>query len=106
MGDYKPVRGDRVRVVIEGEVGASDGTYFVVRQDDDFAAEFKLDAKTSVEKVEPPVVQFQPGDTVRYPDYPTHIYSIGEGGYYSHYSKEWRPGTQRFASDRFEKVDL
>ena len=56
-------------------------------------------------------VTFQPGDTVRRKDLGL-IYSIGEGGYYSHGKRKWftheHTGTSSdyFTSERFEKISL
>jgi hypothetical protein len=63
MGGYKPVKGDRVRVVLEG---TAEGTATSPRTTGEFCLdENPLDNAVSVEKVEPPVTVFKPGDVVR-----------------------------------------
>ena len=109
MSDYQPKKGDRVRLTIEGEVTDHNGTYFIVRQNGLWAAEFHQRGDFAIEKIEPPVVQlqFRPGDTVRNKRQPSLIYSLGNDGYFAHEAKEWRFETTRgFTSADFEKVNL
>lgn len=113
---YKPVKGDRVRVVLEGEVdstfangdfdlGRSIGWTNSIRPTDETVV--------SIEKIEPPVEVFKPGDVVRSKANPGLLYSIGRDGYLSHSLHEffgWYPtgATHReaFTSRYYEKVSL
>lgn len=117
MSDYKPQKGDRVRVVVEGEItgtyregqcfniGHSPGGMYVTPH---------TEHVVSVEKLEPPVEVFGPGDIVRPKDIGHIVYMLGR----NHYSYVYTgPGegevirarfydTERFTSERYEKVNL
>lgn len=110
MSDYKPVKGDRVRVVLEGEVSEVwHSGRFVLQSDDDaveigFSADRVEGFNVSIEKIEPPVEVFQPGDVVRSILFPEHVYRLGNGGYYSHsMEKTYRP-LGAFTADEYELV--
>lgn len=67
MSKYKPVAGDRVRVVLEGEVGWVSGSgtgNFEVGTGDSYVNPDRAEV-VSVDKIEPPVEVFKPGDVVR-----------------------------------------
>lgn len=61
MSDYKPAVGDRVRVVLEGEVNYSPGGFYTTRH---YFSQGDPEV-VSIEKIEPPVTVFKPGDVVR-----------------------------------------
>jgi hypothetical protein len=112
MGDYKPVAGDRVRVVAEGEVESADEHGFTIGPQFPVIYEDDKDLIVSIEKIDPPVVTFKPGDAVR--DSRTKsVYSIGRTGYLSHLDGmfyQWAPvgltSPDYFTSRGFDKVDL
>ena len=60
---------------------------------------------TQFRKEDPPVIAFQPGDTVRNRETGA-LLSIGRRGYYSHTTQEFVTTTARFTSTSFEKVNL
>lgn len=114
--DYKPRTGDRVRVVLEGEANGVGSSGFVIGEsyDDNFIA-FGAKHVVSIEKIEPPVTVFKPGQTVRLRSrsgLPPLTYSIGNGGYYSHHGKKWftheeaRTHEGYFTSRQYELVEL
>ena len=118
MGEkYKPVKGDRVRVVLEGEVRATNGMYTNVQNDEgEWLAEFKHEL-VPVEKIEPPVTIFKPGDRIRALG-GGNEYTLADAGYVSHGSagvtgrgrlmSYMDTATQRdhWTSDRYELVSL
>jgi hypothetical protein len=104
---YKPQAGDRVRVVLEGAVRKQplNGQFIVGRSGQ--ANHIIPDAAhvVSVELIEPPVVTFKPGDTVRAKVTGYH-YTIGSNGYYDHRARRvWSP-TAAFTSEGYERVEL
>lgn len=114
MSDYKPVKGDRVRVTFEAEVEQvySDGD---LRFDlvDGYSTEIPHEGTFSIEKLEPPVEMFKPGDVVRWHfDPPWRVVALGRTGYvelprgaegkYDNLSG----GVGWFTSERYEKVQL
>ena len=111
--NYKPKKGDRVRVVLEGEATYCDTPGFGVGTGEylNFIVPTR-EHVVSVEKVEPPVEVFGPGDTVRRKNTrPAYIYSLGHEGYFSHqvnYFREWSSGTNNteFTSKHYERLDL
>lgn len=106
MGDYKPVKGDRVRIVVE-DVVLDAGTSDIQTNNNWFDREGGH--VVSVEKIEPPVTAFKPGDVVRN-RFTRWLYSIAESGYLSHHDRTfypWGPTRQdHFNSKRYELVDL
>lgn len=100
-------KGDCVRIIAEvyGTNRAGDFLYFgapgvgyVDTTSDEVA----------VEKIEPPVVTFEPGQTVRNKA-SGRLYSIGSDGYYSHQRAEYfkpGPGDAGFTSFLYELVEL
>lgn len=109
---YRPVKGDRVRVVLEGEVvEALSSTTFTVGEAGTWENLINQEREhvVSVEKIEPPVEVFGPGDTVRSRFYPNLVYSIGDDGCYAHHAREWRPAGEDdsyFTSATHERVEL
>lgn len=99
---YTPVKGDRVRVVLEGEVGlVTDGWVYLD------GASVPIERAISVEKLEPPVVKFGPGDTVRNKTFGGLLYTLGDDGYFAHRDNEWCHGGQDYFDSRhYEKVNL
>src|SRR5690348_16498813 len=95
MGDYKPVKGDRVRVVLEGVVSHDSG----YPNEDDDGIQLLIDGSPNdtltighsdvnsdgctIEKIEPLVEVFGPGDVVRprNESYRHLIYLLGANGY-------------------------
>ena len=109
---YTPQRGDRVRVVIEGEV-------YHVAEDRFGVGDDPLDGRgniiypdkghvVSVEKLEPPVEVFKPGDVVRYKFGPRrYVYTIATGGYVDHEDGVYLDAAgDLFTSRSYEKIDL
>lgn len=117
-------KGDRVRVVIEGEVtSAADGGgfHFDVGQ---AAGWIHPDAPevVSVEKIEPPVEVFGPGDVVRSISQPDYVYLVRPNNRYiylrTHHDhhdhdapnvlvgREFGPASFGFTSKYYERVDL
>lgn len=112
MSDIK--HGDRVRVVAEG-LAHNNGRYTVVQNDnDDWLVEYRNGAVgngVKVEKIEPPVEVFQPGDVVRSKRDGSSTYTITNDGYVSHQTGDhWHDGREycerQFTSEYYERVDL
>lgn len=104
---YTPVEGERVRVVLEGEVtylarhgfSVGDGTannYITAH----------AEHVVSVEKIEPPVEVFKKGDTVRSLNSHSYVFTIGRDGYFDHYNGIFNPNSPPFTSRYFERVTL
>lgn len=107
--------GDYVRVVSEGmwvnQPGAKPAYYGIQPGGDVFECEVDENTTMTIEKIEPPVVTYGPGQTVR--SRTGKVYSVGQDGYFSHGSGnfyEWAPvgatPSDFFKSDTFEPVDL
>src|SRR5690348_2997757 len=118
MGDYKPKKGDRVRVVLEGEVyHVTEGRFGVSDDPSDGRGNIIYPDKghaVSIEKIEPPVEVFGPGDVVRprNESYRHLIYLLGANGYSfidtapgGHVFHK-RDTARKFTSATYEKVDL
>lgn len=113
MSNYKPQKGDRVRVVLEDEVRGVESDGFVVGDAAD-ANYIQPGAEhvVSIEKIEPPVEVFKPGDVVRSKDHPELVYLLdGEDGYsVFQYGKGGLvyhgANNRRFTSRRYERVEL
>ena len=110
---YMPVKGDRVRVVLEGEVTSEGrpGTFWISVADRygwDNHINPEAEHVVSIEKIEPPVETFGPGDTVRHKRFQGLVYSIGRDGYYAHQAQVWRPGVpgDEFTSESYERVEF
>lgn len=108
MSDFRV--GDRVRVTMEGVVRAANEVFVSVNDDEGkWLGEVNY-LKNSVEKIEPPVEVFKPGDVVRHKETQT-LYLITEhGGSVSLgdgrvYSRSASP-SKGFTSEYWEKVDL
>lgn len=108
MSDYKPVKGDRVRVVLEGEVSWADVEQFDVRAEDNrLLASVLLGRGASIEKIEPPVEVFKPGDVVRSKWFPSYLYLINDSGYsYVGGNGSYRSIDHTFTSKDYEKVSI
>lgn len=107
--NYEPKPGDRVRVVIEAEVDSVRPYRVVFAGRDDLPGRYTEVLKSqivSVEKVEPPVEVFEPGDTVRNKMVPDFVYSIGHGGFYAHRTGHWYECKSEFTSSDYERVEL
>lgn len=121
MSDYKPKVGDRVRVVLEGEVTDTAGGSVTISDralrgsDPVFWCSSTVadDAKflVSVEKVEPPVEFFKPGDVVRdtrngmlYALSTEGYIYLKDGEFVRKYNGEYSGGP--FTSKNCEKVNL
>jgi len=99
---YTPEEGDYVRVVIEGRVDSRStfNDWFSVG---DF--EFYPTEVASVEKIDPPVVQFKPGDTVRDKHRP-EVFTLGVDGYLDHQNWQWYPAPiTGFDSQHYELME-
>lgn len=103
---YRPQVGDRVRVTFEGDyldgVIKAGPSFWIYRNG--------ISAIRSIEKIEPPVEVFEPGDTVRSKS-GGFLYSIGSDGYFSHPARhffEWGYGIgeKHFTSKDYERVNL
>lgn len=103
---FKPVKGDRVRVVLEGEVKHvySDGDLHI-ESAKYYKTEVPREGIISIEKIEPPVEVFKPGDVVRGKVF-GHVFTIADDGYVSHSTGAFRPGYNEFTSRGYEKVSL
>ena len=114
-------KGDRVRVVIEGEVAfaSSIGTYHVkvgVGEVDmgEVYVDPALPDTYAIEKVEPPIVQFGPGDVVRHRLDSGSLRVLGQSGYiilpggeeYDYSGAEGGFTKAEFTSDSFERVEV
>jgi hypothetical protein len=114
VSDYKPKVGDRVRVVLEGEVddpARGYGTY--VRDGDGITSFVAAEHVVSIEKIEPPVEVFKEGLVVRRRAGVNagRVYTLGVGTYVPHsdgYEIEYGVGYTRgfFNAENFERVTL
>ena len=115
MSDYKPQIGDKVKVTFEGTYEAPNGGFGSpgVRPDGHpevfLHASHALRAATSVEKIEPPVEVFKPGDVVRHKRH-GDIRAIGNDGWVNLTHGDVITGVydldQRFTSDKYERVNV
>lgn len=107
VSEYSPQKGDRVRVVLEGEVlpdheygGFSIGTgvnsNFITH-----GAEHLV----SVEKIEPPVVTFKPGDVVRSKS-DGDVRTLSQRGWINHTYGSYHESSAKFTSENYELVSL
>lgn len=110
MGNYEPVEGDRVRVVMEGEVTwtSSESGRFTLESQNTVLP--RAEHVVSIEKLEPPVRVFKPGDRLRRKSGAPYEITLTDTGYVQHVSnhnghhdysdtdEEW------FNSDNFELV--
>jgi hypothetical protein len=111
--DYKPKVGDRIRVTFEDVViDTSDGIELANSHYADLFV-FDLDEPTlvSVEKIEPPVEVFKPGDVVTRPRSGGHPIMLLETGYVRVGKPHLHPyghGCTRdfFTSEHFQRVEL
>lgn len=109
MGDIKP--GDYVRITIEGPWYDDD-----YRTTEQIASIREYEAypadKVTVEKVEPPVEVFKPGDRLRRTDFGGYEITLGTQGYLQHpplsgesrYTEYGADPDDFFNSKNFEKV--
>jgi hypothetical protein len=111
---YMPKKGDRVRVVLEGEVGWVGGSHFEFVNGADYIGHKDGKNTVSIEKIEPPVEVFKPGDVVRHKgNEDGHWFAIAEDGWLivgpgwriKHHFTKGDP-SKEFTSDVFEKVGL
>ncbi len=101
--------GDRVKVTVEG-LAHTNGGYTVIHSDSDqWLAEYKnihLGDGVTVEKVEPPVEVFKPGDVVR-DKLCGDVRAIGHDGWFNITQGRWYPGSvDDFTSEGHERVNL
>lgn len=102
-------KGDRVKVTIEGEVSYVGETWLTINHNHDVAYK---EPGAMVEKIEPPVEVFKPGDVVRVRGWEGEggLLHLAHGGYINEYhtlfqrDREWME--KEFTSERYEKVDL
>lgn len=109
---YTPVKGDRVRVVLEGEIKGvySDGD-LRIESVEHYSSDLAHEGIVSIEKIEPPVEVFKPGDVVRSKEHPSLRYVIGCDGYFSFQGNDFRDHAESFledafTSERYERVTL
>lgn len=101
-------KGDRVRVTFEATV-ADIGAKYYWFGDTPAAATGEVHKDTeglSIEKIEPPVETFGPGDVVRHKKHRSFRYTLGRGGYFSHQLLEWVSTATQFTSEDYELVIL
>ena len=105
MEDIK--KGDRVRITIEGEVTAVSTNGDLIVDDYHEIATAAPTGGITVEKVEPPVEVFGPGDVVRHKTEKV-LYTIGKNGFLNHRSGIlWESTTfEPFTSEHYERVSL
>lgn len=97
--------GDRVRVVIEGTAAEANENWLFVADCDISRAS---DGVVSVEKIDPPVEVFGPGDMVRRKGR-RYVYSLGHDGYFDHttgYYFNANIDQEPFTSEAYERVNL
>lgn len=108
---YSPQKGDRVRVVLEGEIKTVDlGEGVAARfEGDDYWTTVNERAPfvVSIEKLEPPVEVFKPGDVVREIERPSVVRTIARAGWINHESGSFYTGSiDCFTSEDYERVTL
>jgi hypothetical protein len=116
MSEFK--KGDRLRVTTEVEVVDPtpihrNGLTALRAILDGGVVDVVITPSSSIQKIEPPVETFQPGDRIRrkLTDGWTLPYEItvADGGYLHHHGNgevTWTPGPARFTSRSYEKVNL
>ena len=114
---YKPEEGDRVRVVLEGEVAyVSGGDFEVGAPFESNYIRLGTEHVVSVEKLEPPVTVFKPGDRLRSTGHGIYEVTLGDSGYLQHYSEAAGGGVEYygyagnerevFTSENYELLEL
>ena len=110
---YKPRTGDRVRVVLEGEVGLLSPRRRGFDIGGSGGNHIYPDAGhvISIEKLEPPVTVFKPGDRLRRKDGWDYEVTIADDGYLQHFeggSVRYYPGYSHdeFTSERYDKLEF
>lgn len=101
--------GDRVRVTLEGTVESlSDRDLCVGRgwAEQSIIARHPNEHTITIEKIEPPVEVFKPGDVVRHKKHRSFRYTLGGGGYFSHQLLTWVSSATQFTSEDYELVIL
>jgi len=115
VSDYKPKEGDYVRVVLEGQVEyLTGGDSFMLNTNGIYPDQEHV---VSVEKIEPPVEVFKPGDVVRSKDAGV-VRALGDRGYvivksafrhdnglFVSYDTTGLRSSD-FTSDKHEKIDI
>ena len=114
MSEYRPAKGDRVKVTIEGKVTRAGSEWAVINDHHDI---YLKNAK--VEKIEPPVEVFKPGDVVKNSAYTYvltpdgflvvavhHPYGTGAIGRFVNYGSLGRYEAKDFNSRDFERVNV
>lgn len=99
--------GDRVRVTFEGKWTGRAADTESVTFIDGTNVPTPTRTNVTVEKIEPPVEVFKPGDTVRDRNARDYIFTIGRSGYFDHHNALWNSGDHEpFTSKEFERVSL
>ena len=95
MGAVK--KGDRVRVVLEGEVASVHGQDVLIDSGSRLKHVVVEDHVVSIEVLKPPVERFKPGDRLRRKDFePGYEITLADEGYLQHFSN----GTVHYFSHR------
>lgn len=107
MSDIK--KGDLVRVTIEGVIHDSEGLGIFLHDGCTYINTKK--PGVSVERIEPPVVQFKPGDRLRRRNGMAYEVTLGVDGYLHHSTDHFFRFSDPlprgfFNSERFEKINL
>lgn len=106
MSEVKVKCGDRVRVVLEGEVySAYANSIAIVGGSDKNFINPKAKHVKSIEVLEPPVEVFAPGTVVRSKQ-SEDLYTVGELGYLRHRDGHFYRSDVRFTSRNYERVEL
>lgn len=115
MTNYQPKKGDRVRVVLEGEAEVDRGGATGFRFSDGFfytSIDMFAPFVVSIEKVEPPVTVFKPGDVVREKVRTEFVWQILNDGYVRVGSRpeggafDPQKSSMEFTSEDYELVQI
>lgn len=100
--DYKPKVGDYVRITREGRVNGTVNSDVVFIDGEDWGIQLR---GAKVEKIDPPVVKFKPGQRVRDKKVSEWEYTVGFNGYFDHGSNEVVKTSRAFTSRYYELVE-
>lgn len=110
MSEYVPKAGDHVRVTLEGRVTTASSWFFEVECSDGRFNRFSEKADITVEKIEPPVEVFKPGEVIRHKGSGV-VLALAEVGFlnidhkrFYRYVDAGHP--EHFTSEHYERVVL